>query len=175
MVTTERRTLITGGDPAARFLPPRDEQFEEAGDDFLPAPDLERIGSALIAGHEARFGHLQSREVVFLWKRKGGAAGGKPTLGKCQRPTGLLKHFAGVDFVIWAAADHCRAVQMAAYQVEGLLFHELLHAGEDNEGRAVIWPHDFTGFRAEVEEYGAWKPDLSDAARSFGQMRMFGE
>lgn len=175
MVTKERRSLVTGGDAEAVFVAPPAGQFEAEGDDFIAAPDIERIGSALIAAHEATFGHLQSREVAFLWKRKGGNAGGKTTLGKCQKPTGLLKHFAGADFVIWVAADHCRDHRLTAYQVEALVYHELLHAGEDENGKAVILPHDWTGFTGEVQQYGAWKPDLSAAAHSFEQLRLLGE
>lgn len=175
MVTKERRALITGGDPDEVFLAPPVEQFEMEEDEFVDAPDITRIGSALISAYEATFGHLQSREIAWLWKRKGGASGGKATLGKCQKPTGLLRHFAGADFVIWLAADHCRDHRLTAHQVEALVYHELLHAGEDEGGKPVILPHDFTGFLREVREYGAWKPDLSNAAHSFGQMPLFAE
>lgn len=169
MVTEQRaRTLVTGGNPDKLFPVPPEEAFAEVEGpvEYIEAPDVERVAAALI-GTCSEFSHLRERALVYLWRAEGGKTKGKATLGKCAKPSGLLKHFAEADFMVWLAADHVRGMQFSAWQVEALVYHELLHAGATDKGEPVLWPHDFEGFRPEVSRYGAWKPDLAEAAKSF--------
>lgn len=184
------RALITGGDPDRHFLVPADEEFvplawlnedphrtrddEDAPhDDFLPAPEIEKIALALIAEH---FPTLRNVPIDYRWKRRGGKSGGRAVLGKCIKISGLLKHYADVAFVIWLAADNLTAMRATAYQIEALTFHELLHAETDEEGEPTINPHDFEGFAKEIELYGLWKSDAVLMGRAFGaqQLPLFG-
>lgn len=160
---------------------PADERFEER--DYMSAPDLSEIAKALVKADRAQFDHFKGLHVVYLWRRKGGSTGGRLTLGKCQKPTGLLAYFAGADFVVWLAADHHRdrvageRAGASRFEVEAALFHEMLHVGietdDDGNVRNVIVPHDFTAFNAEVTRYGAWKGDLRAADQSFRQMPLW--
>jgi len=115
--------------------------------------------------------------VIFLWKREGGAEHDRARLGQCQKAGGLLKYFALVPWVIWVAADHCETHQLTRHQIEALVFHELLHAGEaeDKEGnkKAKVIGHDAEMFASEITRYGLWKTDLRMVARAFEQVPMF--
>lgn len=167
-------TLLTGGDPDEQYPAPSNDRFlvddwwdtphgddkEPPRHDFIAAADVERIAAALIARHDATFKHLGELAVAYRWKREGGDAGGKATLGKCVKTAGLVKHFGGVDFVIWLAADHCRSLRLTRWQVEALVYHELLHTERDEKGKPIVIPHDFAGFAKEIEHYGLWQPDL---------------
>lgn len=151
---SRQRVLITGGDPDARYLVPEEDLFDaERAGGFLVAPDLEAIGRAL-AGRYIAFGHLRDMVVTYLWREKGGKSHGRETLGACQKPTGLLRHFSGSDFVIWLAADHLREREAKAYEVEAIVFHELLHTGSNDDGDPVLIGHEWEGFGAEIEQYG---------------------
>lgn len=158
------RRLLTGGDPDEIYPIPTGRQFIDPGTmrllDFIPAVDVELIAESLIEEHGATFGHLTHLKLTYLWKLAGGASAGKATLGQCQKATGLIRHFGKVDFIIWLAADNCAMASLTRWQIEALVFHELLHAGRDARGKPAIAPHDFDGFIHELLEYGAWEADL---------------
>lgn len=139
--------------------------------DFLPADDVRRLAERLIEQNES-FRHLRDMRLEYRWKREGGKSKGKATLGKCIKATGLLRHFTQFDFVIWLAADHARDAFMTYRQVEALVFHELCHAGRDEQGRPSVEAHDFEGFGKELQVYGAWTSDLRIAERAFQQLRL---
>ncbi len=158
---------------------PTDGRF--AGD-FLDAPDVERIAAQLIASRD-RFAFLRDWQgaIAYAWKRKGGKKGGRAVLGRCQTLSGYAKHKAGRSYLIWLGADTCREVKLTIRQLEALIFHELCHLGpgEEDEETGVVGPpvvvgHDYEGFLAELEEYGAWAPDLVAARGAFEQLPLFG-
>jgi len=148
--------------------PPSQASFGH--DQYMLAPGLEALAERLIERHDC-FEHLRDVDIVYLWRAKGGASGGKAVLGKCQKPGGLLAFFAKYEFAIWLAADAAVAYDLSARQIESALFHELKHCGyvvpsnDDEPLRYVVVGHDVTAFNDEVREYGLWMDDL----------RMFGE
>jgi hypothetical protein len=135
--------------------------------DYLPAPDLDDVAGRLIEQHND-LAFLGSVRLAFLWKREGGETGGKLTIGQCQKANPLVRYFGHVDLVIWLAADHLSA-QPARF-IEAALFHELLHAEINDKGKPVVRPHDYAGFRRELEEYGAWYGDLAAMTRTVRQL-----
>lgn len=165
--TPAARRLVGGGDADARFLPPPEEAFADGlgGEaDYLPAEDLEAVGDALIAERGSRLDQLEALRIVYLWKREGGKTRGRLTLGRLAKPSGLLAYFSDADFVVWLAADHLRGLASTAWQVEALLYRQLLHAGIDGNGNPSLVDADFAGFRAELRRYGLW----DDALRAMG-------
>lgn len=160
------------GEPLG-LRPPEAIAFEEAEAEFLEAPELERLALEIIGRHK-RFRHL-AREftVVYLWKSAGGMSNGSDTLGKCTKPSGLLKHFSETHFVIWLAADHIRARLLSPNQIEGILYHELCHADQNDKGEPVIIGHDWAGFASEIEEYGFYLADVRRISQAV-QLRLKG-
>lgn len=171
--TMERKRLVTGeANPADKYaLVPPDKHFEDADSDFLDAGDLREIAVALIGACE-EFEHLSELVVTCAWKRAGGGSGGRSTLGKCVKAAGLVKYFGQVDFVVWVAADHARDYELTNWQVEALVYHELLHAGVTDKGKPSTRGHDYEAFVPEVRRYGAWKADLIHAAAAFRQLSL---
>jgi hypothetical protein len=159
---TQRR-LVTDGDPDAPVKVPPASYFGDK--EYADAPALERIAQALINCY-AELGLLHEVRVRVLWRAKGGKTRGKVTLGKCQKPTGLLGLYADCDFLVWIAADHCRDYHLSAWQLEAALYHELLHITldesdeDDAEERLVLRDHEFGGFLRELERYPDWHTDL---------------
>lgn len=143
------------------------------GDFFVEAADLEAMAADLVERHPDTFGHLNELRVRCLWKAKAGKKSGKVVFGKTLMPSrsSLLGHYERADFVIWLAADAVQKGQFTYHQVEALLFHELLHTAADEEGNRQLVPHDFEGFKREIEEYGFWDQDVRGMARAF-QSRM---
>ncbi|MFH0899572.1 MAG: putative metallopeptidase [Pseudomonadota bacterium] len=154
----------------SEFGPPDDEE------DYMPASGLRVIAQRLIADCP-ELGHLSTLEVAYLWKREGGESHGQARFGACQKASGLVKHFSEAVWVIWLAADHARIMFLTSQQVEAALYHELLHAGQKmtDKGEMVnaIQDHDVEMFHREVERYGAWRSNLTDAARTFRQLELF--
>jgi len=147
---------------------PSDETF--SGEEYIPAPELREIADML------RERHNMPTEITIecVWKRKGGNHQGKTRLAFCMKTSGLAKFYSSYDFVIWVAADHLREWNPTPEQIEALIFHELHHAGVEEESLdPIVVGHDFEGFRADLENYGLWTPDLTNAAPAFEQVRMF--
>lgn len=164
MVTAERaRSLITGGDPDAPAGVPVLEQF--IGLDFLPDKRLSDIGQLVVA---KKFIQLDGAVTIdFLWKAKGGTSGGNLVLGKCIKNSGLARHYSNyTDYTVWIAADHSRSYGFNRWQLEALIFHELLHIDyeePEEEGAAAVKGtkgHDAELFYSEIEEYGLWRRSL---------------
>jgi hypothetical protein len=162
------------GDAASRTASvpiPDDERF--AGQAYLDAPALAAIARELIES-KSRFSHLRQFRIDYLWKRKGGKAKGQTIRGGCRLGSDLIGFYSDVQFVIWLAADVCREKRYTRHEIEAALHHELMHAGvHDVTGVPVIWPHDFEGFVAELDEYGDWTIELQNAKHAFRQMRLF--
>lgn len=169
--TVTPKQLITGGNPEARFPIPETEQFDERGDDFIEAPEIARVGHALIA-ERPEFAFLQNATIEFVWRRKGGTSNGNIVLGKAVKPSGLVKHYSGADFVFWFAADHLRDSHPTAWQMEALIDHELRHAHEE-DGKFSLGGHDFEGFAAELHHYGFYQESLRLIKRATRQMPLF--
>lgn len=158
---------------------PADAQFGDA--DFLASPTLTKLAQALIAD-DPHFAFLRdwSDTIVCLWKRKGGTSGGKAVLGKCQQLSGAARHFAGKRYLIWLGADTCRKARLTERQLEALVYHELCHlapgdideeTGEEQAPKVV--GHQFEGFTAELERYGAWHEELAVAQAAFEELPLF--
>lgn len=146
---------------------PEPDEFEG---EFLESPALSKLGQELIDSCW-EFEHLHDLTVLFLWKFKGGQSGGKATLGKCQKPSGLLAHFAKADYVIWIAADNARDFEMTPHQLEALLHHELAHTEvveneQTGEQKITTKGHDVEEHRVTLERYGCWMPALKEFAQT---------
>lgn len=142
-----------------------DDQFGSA--DYVEAVDLISLAHKLTEGTPA-FEHVKMLNVRYYWKRKGGMSAGKPVLGRCVRPSGLWKLHSDADFEIWLAADGCQGWNRG--QVEALLFRQLCRIGRDTDGNTTLNAPDFVGFIAEIRQYGAWSPELGNAAKAFKQL-----
>lgn len=169
---------IVSSDPAHRPFVPPDGSFPD-DDDFLPAPEITTIGDALIVRcRELAF--LHDADITYLWKRKGGKSKGKPIFGMCVKPGGLTAHFARCHFVIWIAADHLRESGFTNFQLEALVYHELLHTDseiDDNEksptygeAKFILRGHDNELFVDELTRYGAWHHAHKAAADAWNQL-----
>lgn len=152
----------------------KDSEFGD--DEYFVSGALANRARVLISRHPEHLDHLRRLSVTYLWKRQGGKSKGRATFGKCSKPSGLLKHFSEAHFVIWLAADHCRAAGYTDREIEALLFHEMLHTAvsevDENTGRGggpALVPHDLEVFRAEVEIYGLWAPELQEVAPAFAK------
>lgn len=161
-LTTKKRKkeLVTAGDPETMLVLPSKDDW--AGDDFLLAPNLAKIGEELIASR-GELAHLDPAKILYLFKRKGPE---KPRrkLGTCQKPGGLLEYFSKADFIVCLMANNC--LGLTNWQVEAVVYHELKHAGITEKGEWTTMPHDCECFAQEIERYGLWKSDLAKIARA---------
>jgi hypothetical protein len=166
------RNLVIDGNPDDPAWVPSEGDFEAADDEFLSDNHLERVGKALIASRMGiNTGHAR---VIYRWKEKGGASNGKNVLGKCVKLSGPAKHFGNAEYLVWLAADHCRVLGLTEWELEALLFHELMHVeeGEDDEGNPTykVRGHDAELFVAEFRHYGLWRPELERVSEAVKQI-----
>lgn len=163
---------------------PSDAKFADLNVDFLPSSQLSEIGTRLCEARKT----LQITEKIrieYLYKRKGGVSGGRAVFGNCIKTSGLVKYFATdarrsiVDYVIWIAADAVRDTRMALWQLEALLYHELLHISVEtnektDEEKLTTRAHDWEGFNAEIDAYGLWWSDLKSMGQHVRQLKLSG-
>ncbi|MDP9351671.1 MAG: hypothetical protein M3P51_09055 [Chloroflexota bacterium] len=165
------RALVTGGDPDAPADIPSGAFFEDNDNpDFLPAFEPTVIAGKLIETCP-ELKHLREMSVTVLWKRKGGASAGKYTLGTCRRASGLVRHFSKTDFIVTLSADHLYVFKFTNWQLEALIYHELLHTYVEDEKASTVG-HDCEMFFDEVRRYGVWRMDLEGAAKVFKQVEL---
>jgi hypothetical protein len=180
---TRERKLISVPDEHPDTAYTRIPDAEAFGDaDFLRAKDLESIATMMIDHYEGQFGHLRKFSIGYAWKRAGGASKGASTLGKTVKGSGLVRYFSQHDFIIWLAADHLREfnegergeaqIPATFWQVEALLYHELMHAEANEKEEPVYKGHDFEGFTKEITEYGAWDTSAKTMRIAFKQLEM---
>lgn len=175
------RTLVADGHPGGAqaddtYPVPGVLRFELADSPydlkFIAAPELERIGRALIhAMPELR--DAGRAEIVYRWKAEGGAIAESANYGDAQKLSGPLQHFARAQFLVWLAADHLRAARATHHQVEALVYHQLSHIAFDEKDRPILAGHDYSGFTAELSRYGGYRVSLRVAARPFAQMSIW--
>lgn len=172
MFEIDDRSCITGADPDGVVRVPEDASFLA---DYMPAPELQEIGEALIRARP-ELHDVAHASIRYMWRRKHGTSSGKTVLGKCQKMSGVNKAAASADYVVFVAADVVREQQMTHWQLEALIYHELNHVGVDfdDEGEPTfkVRGHDVEMFRCEVEEYGLWRPNLEEAAATFRQLSL---
>lgn len=178
-----KRSLITGGDPDALYAIPDEGAFFDgehgAWLDFLPDSRLDKIGAALIG---RKLTHLDDGEftVDYRWKRRGGSSKGNANLGNCIRLSGAAKMYSNATkMLITLSADHLSLLKYKNWQVEALIYHELLKVWPEEKwskpdvftGKSVKLPTvyhvqgpDFSGFYKEIEEYGLWHEPLERLA-----------
>lgn len=146
---------------------------ESFTDDYMLAPDLERIGDELIQ-RRPELEAAREASIRYVWRKKHGTYAGMIVLGKCEKVSGSKRAIAKCDYIIHAAADVCREQEFPNWQLEALIYHELLHVNcqlDDNGKKQVkITGHDVEMFRSEVERYGLWRPNLEAAAQTFRQL-----
>lgn len=185
MATDQLPALVaTPGDPFAVANVPSDARFESLNREFLSDPELDRMAADLRIHRSRYLSSARDARIVCLWKRKGGKTAGNLTLGKCIKASGLAAFFAAeaesepVDYIIWLAADNIREEGLLAWQVEALMFHELLHIDQseskDGETTWTTVGHDAELFVPEIAVYGLWKTDLGRVGTTVEQLRLNG-
>ena len=163
--------------PAANLRIPDETDFVDLEKDdpsaFLAAPGLALLGWELL-NRSADLAQLADFSVTYLWRRKGGKSRGQLVYGRCQKPSGVLKHAIKSDFVVSLSADHCRDNGFGPQELTALLFHELLHISVGEDGKPKLVGHDFEGFTREIAEFGLWRESALEMARAM-QMALFEE
>lgn len=141
--------------------------------EYRAAPELSELVQLLV--HEyPEFQKLADLTIACYWKRNGRTERGAPKLGGVKRPDGLYSTLAGnTHLIIWLAADHLGDQKLTYYQVEALLFGLLCSCQVDEEGKLIIAGPEFSGFYAEIKEYGPWRASLKQAGDIMRQPTLF--
>lgn len=166
-------------DMPLRFNIPASEEFDEAENEYLPAPDLRFIAKKVIEQTGEPLSHVDLSDVDFAWKRKGGKKFGRATFGACVKQNDIAKLHGGHTWLIWLAADNCEPFVKDENATKAAVFHELRHIGfvyddKTGESKPTVNPHDVEMFYDEVQIFGPWKIDLTVARNVFEQLRMSG-
>jgi len=137
----------------------QDGDFRDANE------DAHQIYSDLLSDPHTK--HLVNFKVRLIFTSKEMKKGTKRVLGKAVKCTARDNFLHGYDFLIildeqiWGANPDIR---------EPLMFHEMLHCGENDDGSPCIIEHDVEEFGAVVQKFGLWKTDLKDFS---GQLDLF--
>ena len=151
---------------------PIDADFKR---DWLEDDDLQTRGEDMA---RKKFPDLEQFDIRFLWKKEGGAKGGKAILGKITLARGFTLFYSKAEAIVWLAADHLRIIKATEKVIDAVLFHELCHAVL-KDGKEGVEPglqligYDYEGFLAELREFGAWRTDLTRMAEAVGQLELF--
>lgn len=146
---------------------------------YRKAPEVQMIAGKLVREFPELLGHLGGMRVDYHWRDKAQDKNGKTVLGTATLVSGknaLRAHPAVVGTEEWVegAAHAYFEIEIAfdqwkylsECQRKALVFHELLHCGEDDQGNPMLLPHDVEEFGAVAEHFGLWKGDVERFAAS---------
>lgn len=161
-----KRTCVTAANPDEHASIP---QFD--GEAYFRGDTIEDVAKALIRHHhDLRWIDDEGYRVAYFWKNKGPAG----IFGAVKKGSGLVGYLTKATFVVEMYAENCRG--LANYEFEAAVFHQLCHLEEEERevnGEDVRTPmlrrHDLEMFRAEVEHYGLWHPDIRSASAVFAR------
>ena len=140
---------------------------------------VKAMAESLIKDHHKR---LQGANIAYVlrlgpWQNKG-----QLTLGSAKKCSALEKFLTGYDFIMQINSDAWYAANGVPNGIEwrkGLIDHELMHMGKNEEGDWTTYPHDYTVFKQEIVRHGAWKEDMRElieaAVAAKGQMSFLGQ
>lgn len=118
---------------------------------YAPAENAKEIGKELI-DRILLFNRLRTTHIHYLFRfAETWEKNGKTIFGQMKKPSGLLKEYAGCDFIVllnWHVWLRLNPMQRVA-----LVYHELSH-GTEEDGKPQIRPHDFEGFFHELALFG---------------------
>jgi hypothetical protein len=175
MTATVDRELVTKHSPLQAVSTPSERIFEEQHNAFIDGSGLlSEIAIGLQKRYTSRFEHLGPLAITYLWKATGGKEKGRPRLGSVQKSTDLHRLAMECDVFVWVACDHVREHAMNHFQLEALMFSLLCRIQIDDETSQIqIVAPEFSGFHAELAEYGAWSRDLEVARDTLAQIPLF--
>lgn len=157
MAKSEKRMSKIGG----RIENPEDSDSKP---EYWADSELEEIATELIRKHH---NHLLEAEISYRITSKPMSRAGKAIAGKAKKASGLLKHYARVDFIIvvadWAWDGESREKHMA------LVDHELCHCSVEHDKAGnrswILVGHDVEEFTKIIDRHGLWHEGL----KPFGQ------
>lgn len=147
---------------------PTEKDF--GGRAYKKAPELAEYADRLYERHQMP---LLGGNIAWFWKREGSKKDRACAAGGQQVVSGLLEiGHPDAAYVAWIAAD-ILAEELGADKLETVVFHRLCHLGTHvKTGAAIILPHEFTGFAAEVANYGFWSGPLQSLAEQAKQLTL---
>ncbi len=134
---------------------------------YTRAPEVAQIAWTLIQQHHP---HLEHVRIDYVWRDEAAISGGRVTLGKARRVSGLGAFLGRSDrdsdlyeefFVVEIAADAWAGLNTD--QRFALVDHELCHLGIDPiKGTVAMRRHDVEEFVDIVDRHGLWKRDVAE-------------
>jgi len=130
---------------------------------FYDAEPVSEIAERLISSYHPELG---TARIKFLFQEKAGKKGGKTVLGKTQKVSGVLEHFADCDFLIIVAQDQWNDLpsQKRTALIDHLLERCTGVEDEEDPGAPMKWSTrepDVNEFATILQRYGAWTEDLA--------------
>jgi predicted metallopeptidase len=102
--------------------------------------------------------HLKKFRIRFLFSNETIKSNGKDAWGKASKFSDKDRFLHPYHFLIIISENFWKRHEDKR---EPLLFHELLHCGENESGKPTIIPHDLEEFGEVVKRYGAWANDIT--------------
>jgi hypothetical protein len=113
---------------------------------------------------------LRSARFAYLY-RETLERGGEIKLATVSKASAKVRFLTDLDFIVdvnWTAWR-----QLSGPQRLALVDHELCHCDRDENGRAVLIPHDVEEFGAIITRWGLWQPNLVRFAQAMRQLDLF--
>lgn len=137
------------------------------GETIQEAQQFGAIAALLIQALHPR---IRSIRFAYLY-RESLERGGEiklATVGKASAKIRFLTNFEFIIDVNWKAWRELTGPQRLA-----LVDHELCHCDRDENGHAILLPHDVEEFGSIIKRWGLWRPDVVTFAQAMRQLDFF--
>lgn len=126
------------------------------------AEAVEELARSLMGSYHPE---LSTARIKYLFQEKAANKGGRPVLGKVQKCSGLLEHFADCDFIVIVAQDKWNDLESSkrVALVDHLLERCTGEEDPEDPGADMVWKTrepDVHEFATILKRYGAWTEDL---------------
>lgn len=127
------------------------------------APDLEQIAKVVLKKYSELEGLRESDcRIGYQWSDGNRKKGEADVYADTTKVNTKVKEFSECDFVI-TFYDICR--ELETWQLERIMFHELLHVGYSGSGECKVNNHDIEDFRLCISKWGMewlWKQEETE-------------
>jgi hypothetical protein len=137
-----------------------DDTATEVGNLIVMPKHFHSIVNKVIKDNGLDF--LKSYRIKYLFCVKPRFKAGKSVLGSCKLFPDKDRLFHTWDAVVTFDKEFW---DMYSEKREPLIFHELCHLEQDDDGILSIVSHDIEEFQAVWKKYGDWQDDLARAGQ----------
>ncbi len=127
---------------------------------FSKAHEVHTVADQLIERGLPHMATVKQARILYIFSSADHIAGCEEAIAVSRYPRKLLP-LGKFDFIVMVSGPRWQRSEKDVEWRKALVYHGLSHIDNDENGRWLIARHEFTGFLAELNTFGAWTESLT--------------